>query len=116
MFHGQPYCKSCGHDGPNFMWSYHQYMGLSVLLCNKITNELRTVHIDDRDEFHDHSKTEDELEAVFDAFINNIVTREANENEYSVDVVKFALDENNPTTLKCPKCSELLYWRSTGIS
>ncbi len=116
MFHGQPYCKACGYDGPNFMWSYHRLMGLSVLLRDKSSNALRTIHIDDRVEFGDHTKTEDELEQVFEQCINEAVTEQATKNEERVDVVKFALNEDNPTSLKCPECSEMLYWRSTGIS
>ncbi len=116
MFHGQPYCKSCGYDGPNFMWSYHHFMGLSVLLCDKTTNALRTIHIDDRVEFGDDTKTEEELEHVFEQFISDAVAEHATENEERVDVARFALNGDNPTSLKCPQCSEMLFWRSTGIS
>jgi hypothetical protein len=116
MFRGQPYCKACGYDGPNFLWSYHHHAGLSVLLCNSITNALRTIHIPDRQEFSDHSKSDDELESTFEHYINLAVAQHASKDEYRVDVVHFAMNQCQPTSLKCPECSELLYWRSTGIS
>jgi hypothetical protein len=90
------------------MWSYHHYMGVSVLLRDRNTNELRTVHIDDRDEFRDLD--------ILDKCIDDTVAREASETEDLVDVIQFAFDEDNPTTLKCPRCSEWLYWRFTGMS
>ncbi len=98
------------------MWSYHHHAGLSVLFRNNVTNALRTIHIPDRKEFFDHSKTEEELEAVFEHYISLAVARHASQDESRVDVVHFALNEDQPTSLKCPECSELLYWRSTGIS
>jgi hypothetical protein len=91
-------------------------MGFSVLLRDRSSNALRTIHIDDCDEFGDHAKSEDELEQVFEQHINDAVAEQATENEERVDVVEFALNVENPTSLKCPECSELLYWRSTGIS
>ncbi|MCR9202871.1 MAG: hypothetical protein NXI04_29855 [Planctomycetaceae bacterium] len=98
------------------MWSYHHHAGLSVLLCDKVTHQLRTVHIDDRPEFFDHSKTEDELDAVFEDVITKTVAQEARENEYHVNVVPFALAKGGKTTLRCPRCATLLHWRATGIS
>lgn len=101
---------------PEFMWSYHYGASLSVLLVDTVTDALRTIHIRDREEFFDHSKTEEELDEVLQSYIDATVAKNATENETLVDVVKFAMDENTAMTLKCPKCSVLLYWKSTGIS
>jgi hypothetical protein len=98
------------------MWSYHHYMGLSVLLRDRKSNALRTIRIEDRDEFNDCTKTEDELELSIEQHVDAVVAQRADENEERVDVVKFAFNDDNPTALKCPECSEMLYWRSTGIS
>lgn len=86
------------------------------MLRDRKSNALRTIRIEDRDEFSDCTKTEDELQLVIEQHIDAVVAQRANENEERVDVVKFAFNDDNPTTLKCPECSEMLYWRATGIS
>ena len=98
------------------MWSYPGYMGLAVLLQDTTTNALRAIHIEDHDEFYDRTETADELEAVFERHICQAVMQNMTDDEARIDVVQFALDEKNPSSLRCPNCSKLLFWRSTGIS
>lgn len=122
MFHGQPYCETCGYEGPDFMWMWHHYGGFDALLQDRDSLELRVIKMPDNEAFYrreGQSKAETEREKV--AYVESIVSGQLRPGERHVppgEFVRFAPEggEQAPTDLPCPRCRPLLLWRHTGIS
>jgi hypothetical protein len=119
MFHGQPFCKACGYQGPDFMWMYHQRMGMGVLIQNRDSLALRVCWVDDQPA-HSPNKTEDEAGAAWENHARETASRDLAATERIVPVTEFARfdqgDSPGTTDLPCPECRAMLRWRHTGIS
>jgi hypothetical protein len=116
MFWGQPFCKSCGYQGDDFMWSYHFFRSFGVLLQDRETLALRVVEIPDNDVFYRRSG-EGRTEAT-EAYVAGIVARKMIPTERRVAVSEFVTtyEGEELTSLPCPNCRALLFWRVTGIT
>lgn len=121
MFHGQPYCTSCGYKGPDFMWMWHHWWGFDVLVQHVESLSLRTVKIPDSEVFyHRDGRSEAEVARESQEYVTEIVSRELRPGERHVQVSEFVnlseAADSSRTELRCPECRDLLYWRDTGIS
>jgi hypothetical protein len=122
MFHGQPYCKVCGYEGPDFMWMWHHGMGFGVLVQDRETLALRVVEIPDHEVFYRRGgRLENEVNQASEAHVASVVAQELRPTERRVPLAEFIefvaqRAESGQTELPCPQCRSLLYWRHTGIS
>ena len=122
MFHGQPYCKECGYEGPDFMWMWHHFWGFRALVQDRASLELRTVDVPDNEAFYRREgRSEEERRRDRDAYVAAVIDSQLRPGERHVPPDKFARfapeDEEQPATdLPCPRCRALLLWRHTGIS
>lgn len=122
MFHGQPYCRRCGYEGPDFMWMPHFGRGVGVLVQDLASRGLRVVWVPDEgaDRRRD-GLTEGEREEAWEAYVDAFVTCELRPGERPVPVGDFVElsgegATREETALPCPRCPAALLWRHTGIS
>jgi hypothetical protein len=120
MFWGEPYCDSCGYVGPDFMWTWHHGIGIGVLVQHATSRELRVIDIADSSEFYGQDgQTDEERSASSRSYIDTIVEKEIRHGEEQIDasrIWKWEFESHGKSDILCPKCSQLLLWRGTGIS
>src|SRR5262249_5787154 len=122
MFHGQPYCETCGYEGPDFMWMWHHCWGFDALLQDRESLELRVIKVPDKEGFYRRGgRTKAEAEREKTAYVESVVARHLLPGERHVPPAEFARfapegGEQQPTDLACPNRRTLLLWRHTGIS
>jgi len=120
MFHGQLYCKTCGFEGPDFMWMWHFGMGLGVLLQDRDTLALRVVWIPDDEPFcRAERQTQGDRARTSAAYVDSVVAREIRPTERRVledEIRRWEFEDHGRTAVRCPGCREMLSWRGTGIS
>jgi hypothetical protein len=122
MFHGQPYCKECGYEAPDFMWMWHHVWGFRALVQDRASLELRTVEVPDNEVFYRREgRSEEERQRERDAYIAAVIDDQLRPGERHVpsdEFARFASEGGEPTAtdLPCPRCGALLLWRHTGIS
>jgi len=125
MFHGQPYCDACGYEGPDFMWTWHHFMGYRVLVQNQASLELRTIKVPDDEVFYNRAgRSEADRARKRVAYVAAVIASGLRPGERHVPPEEFA--PANPfesedaaphrTALVCPACRSHLLWRYTGIS
>ena len=122
MFCGQPYCKSCDYSGPDYMWSWHNFWGVGVLVQNQKTRALRVIHVPDpgnftRKNFPDESAASE----AWQTYVESVVAKQLQPDEREIPLSEFfpivAKGElDRPTGISCPSCGSLLFWKETGIS
>lgn len=117
MMHGQPFCPACGHQGPDFMWSWHPRMGVGVLVQDLVSRALRVVEVQDDGTFSAHAMCEEEANTPTANRVLELAGGQLAPTERIVPVAEFVRLDGDPLTdLPCQTCRGRLAWRNTGIS
>src|SRR5262249_19388156 len=126
VFCGQPFCKACGYEGPDFMWSYHPLRGFYALVQNQETLGLRVIEVPDNEVYYRREGvTAAQRERDKASYVDSIVTSELQTGERHVPISEFTRDnpfiearwdEERVISLPCPRCRTMLIWRNTGIA
>lgn len=102
------------------MWMWHHWFGFGVLLQDRETHALRVVDIpDDECFYYRDGLTEAEVDLATERYVTAAVTAELRSTERRVPLaesIRMEGEDAEPTSLPCPECGSLLYWRHTGIS
>ena len=120
MFSGQPYCESCGYEGPNFTWMWHHSWGFEALVQHRESLALRVVPVPD-DPVFDYREGRNPGEKTREDYVTSVVRSQLRPGERHVLPAEFARfagdgEEQRATDLPSPRCGALLLWRHTGIS
>lgn len=118
MFWGEPYCQECQYVGPELMWMWHHGIGVSVLLRNMKTHDLRVVEIADHPAFYKNANQTDETRTAI-AYLDSALAKFICENEERIAssrIREWEFEKHGLTDLICPRCGSFLKWRGKGIS